>query len=162
MDNADFHVDKLVMAAPGSQGGSEVSVDVTYEPIQLGESRAVLSLSSPLGGDYTIPLFGSALAPKPQGPIQIRAGSSISIPFKNVFLQPTTFSFQTEPPAFTVKQCEAVRPKKTHHISVSYEGPPGGSKGPVTGRLVVSCPRATGTAQGIYWVYYLKGVPSEK
>ncbi|XP_073461747.1 hydrocephalus-inducing protein homolog [Aquarana catesbeiana] len=162
VDNTDFHVDKLVMAAPGSQGGSEVSMEVTYEPIQLGESRAILFISSPLGGDYTIPLFGSALAPKPQGPIQIRSGSNISIPFKNVFLQPTTFSFQTDPPAFTAKQCEAVRPKKTHHITVSYEAPPGGSKAPVAGRLVVSCPRATGTAQGIYWVYYLKGVASEK
>ncbi|XP_068116429.1 hydrocephalus-inducing protein homolog [Hyperolius riggenbachi] len=162
VDNTDFHVDKVVMAAPGSQGGSEVSLEVAYEPVQLGESRATLLISSPLGGDYTIPLFGSALAPKPQGPIQIRAGSSISIPFKNVFSQPTSFSFQTDPPAFTVKQCEAVRPKKTHHISVSYESPPGASKAPVTGRLVVSCPRATGIAQGIYWVYYLKGVASEK
>ncbi|CAI9616597.1 unnamed protein product, partial [Staurois parvus] len=162
VDNTDFHVDKLVMAAPGSQGGSEVSVEVTYEPIQLGESRAILFISSPLGGDYTIPLFGSSLAPKPQGPIQVRSGSNISIPFKNVFLQPTTFSFQTDPPAFAVKQCEAVRPKKTHQITVSYEAPPGGSKAPVAGRLVVSCPRATGTAQGIYWVYYLKGVASEK
>ncbi|XP_077145064.1 hydrocephalus-inducing protein homolog isoform X4 [Ranitomeya variabilis] len=162
VDNSDFHVDKVVMAAPGSQGGSEVSVEVTYEPVQLGESRAVLHISSPLGGEYIIPLFGSAMAPKPQGPLQIRAGSSISIPFKNVFLQPTTFSFQTDPAAFVVKPCEPVRPKKTHYISVSYEAPPGGSRAPVTGRLVVSCPRATGVAQGIYWVYYLKGVPSEK
>ncbi|CAJ0963873.1 unnamed protein product [Ranitomeya imitator] len=79
VDNSDFHVDKVVMAAPGSQGGSEVSVEVTYEPVQLGESRAVLHISSPQGGEYIIPLFGSAMAPKPQGPLQIRAGSSISI-----------------------------------------------------------------------------------
>ncbi|XP_056381388.1 hydrocephalus-inducing protein homolog isoform X2 [Hyla sarda] len=162
VDNSDFHVDKVVMAAPGSQGGSEVSVEVTYEPVQLGGSHTVLHISSPLGGEYTIPLFGSALAPKPQGPIQIRAGSSVSIPFKNVFLQPTTFSFQTDPAAFVVKPCEPVRPKKTHYISVSYEAPHGGSRTPVTGKLVVSCPRAAGSAQGIYWVYYLKGVPSEK
>ncbi|XP_069822484.1 hydrocephalus-inducing protein homolog isoform X3 [Dendropsophus ebraccatus] len=162
VDNPDFHVDKVVMAAPGSQGGSEVSLEVTYEPVQLGESRTVLHISSPLGGDYAIPLFGSAMAPKPQGPIQIRAGSNVSIPFKNVFLQPTTFSFQTDPAAFVVKPSEPVRPKKTHYISVSYEAPPGGSRTPVTGRLVVSCPRATGVAQGIYWVYYLKGVPSDK
>ncbi|KAG8562376.1 hypothetical protein GDO81_015657 [Engystomops pustulosus] len=162
VDNSDFHVDKVVMAAPGSQGGSEVSVEVTYEPVQLGESRTVLHISSPLGGEYTIPLFGSAMAPKPQGPIQIRAGSSVSIPFKNVFLQPTTFSFQTDPAVFVVKPSESVRSKKTHYISVSYEAPHGGSRTPVTGRLVVSCPRATGIAQGIFWVYYLKGVPSEK
>eukprot|EP00079_Xenopus_tropicalis_P024447 XP_012817094.1 PREDICTED: hydrocephalus-inducing protein homolog isoform X1 [Xenopus tropicalis] len=162
VDNSDFHVEKLVTAAPGSQGGSEVSVDVTYEPVQLGESRAVLLISSPVGGEYTIPLFGSSLSPKPQGPIQIRSGSSITIPFKNVFLQTTAFTFQADPPAFTVKPCEPVRPKKTHYISVSYEAPNPGSKVPVTGKLVISCPRATGIAQGIYWVYYLKGVVSEK
>lgn len=150
------------MAAPGSQGGSEVSLEVTYEPIQLGESCTVLHIFSPIGGEYTIPLFGSAMAPKPQGPIQIRAGSSVSIPFKNVFLQPTTFSFQTDHAAFVVKPCEPVRSKKTHYISVSYEAPHVGSRTPQTGRLVVSCPRATGIAQGIYWVYYLKGIPSDK
>ncbi|OCT82470.1 hypothetical protein XELAEV_18025000mg [Xenopus laevis] len=162
VDNSDFHVEKLVTAAPGSQGGSEVSVEVTYEPVQLGESRAVLLISSPLGGEYTIPLFGSSLSPKPQGPIQIRSGASITIPFKNVFQQTTAFTFQTDPPAFTVKPCEPVRPKKTHYISVSYDAAHPGSKVPVTGKLVISCPRATGIAQGIYWVYYLKGVVSEK
>ncbi|KAM8946018.1 LOW QUALITY PROTEIN: hydrocephalus-inducing protein homolog [Pelodytes ibericus] len=162
VDHSDFHVDRTVMAAPGSQGGSEVSVEVTYEPIQLGETRAVLLLSSPLGGEYTIPLFGSALSPKPQGPLPIRAGSSISIPFKNVFLQTTSFTFQTDPPAFSVKPSENVRPKKTHNISVVFEAPHSGSKVPVTGKLVVSCPRATGAAQGICWVYYLKGLGSDK
>ncbi|KAG8437289.1 hypothetical protein GDO86_008117 [Hymenochirus boettgeri] len=158
VDNSDFHVEKLVTAAPGSQGGSEVTIEVTYEPVQLGESLAVLLISSPLGGEYTVPLFGSALAPKPQGPIQIRSGSTISIPFKNIFLQTTAFTFQTDPPAFTVKPCEPIRPKKTHYISLSYEAPSSGSKTPITGKLVISCPRATGVAQGIHWVYYLKGV----
>ncbi|KAM4614098.1 hydrocephalus-inducing protein homolog [Discoglossus pictus] len=162
IDNPDFHVEKMVVAAPGSQGGSEVSLDVTYEPIQLGESKAVLHISSPLGGEYKIPLFGSALEPKPQGPIQIRSGSNVTIPFKNVFLQTTAFTFQADNPAFTVKPCEPIRSKKTHHISVSFEAQHGGSKVPVTGKLIVSCPRATGIAQGIYWVYYLKGVVSEK
>ncbi|XP_066439738.1 hydrocephalus-inducing protein homolog isoform X2 [Eleutherodactylus coqui] len=162
VDNSDFYVDKMVMAAPGSQGGSEVSVEVTFEPVQLGESRAVLHISSPLGGEYTVPVFGSAMPPKPQGPLQIRAGSSISIPFKNIFLQTTTFSFQTDPAVFVVKPSDPVRSKKTHHISVSYEAPRGDRKNPVTGRLVVSCPRAAGVAQGIYWVYYLKGVLPDK
>ncbi|XP_009959663.1 PREDICTED: hydrocephalus-inducing protein-like, partial [Leptosomus discolor] len=81
----DFQTEKTVTMAPASPGGSEVSVEVTYEPCQLGESRATLKLSSPLGEDYSIPLFGLALPPKPQGPFPIKAGSTTSIPFKNIF-----------------------------------------------------------------------------
>ncbi|XP_069073573.1 hydrocephalus-inducing protein homolog [Pleurodeles waltl] len=163
-DNSDFHVEKVINAAPGSQGGTEVNVEVTYEPIQLGESRAVLSISSPVGGEYTIPLIGTAVAPKPMGPIVIRAGSasSTTIPFKNVFPQTTVFSFQVDNPAFSVKPSESIRSKKVHYIPVSFEGNLSGSKAPVTGKLTISCPRATGVGQGIYWVVYLKGVTPEK
>ncbi|XP_078527074.1 hydrocephalus-inducing protein homolog isoform X2 [Lissotriton helveticus] len=163
-DNSDFHVEKVINAAPGSQGGTEVNVEVTYEPIQLGESRAVLSISSPTGGEYTIPLIGTAVAPKPLGPIVIRAGSasSTTIPFKNVFPQTTIFSFHVDNPAFGVKHSESIRSRKVHYIPVSFEGNPSGSKAPVTGKLTISCPRATGVGQGIYWVVYLKGVTPEK
>ncbi|XP_069510876.1 hydrocephalus-inducing protein homolog [Ambystoma mexicanum] len=164
IDNSDFHVEKVINAAPGSQGGTEVNVEVTYEPIQLGESRANLLISSPTGGEYTIPLIGSALPPKPQGPFVIRTGSasSTTIPFKNVFLQTTVFSFNVDNPAFNVKPNENIRSKKVHNIQVSFDGNHSGSKAPVTGKLTVSCPRATGVGQGIYWIFYLKGVTPEK
>ena len=66
MDNSDFHVDKTVAAAPGSSSGTEVAVEVTYEPSRIGESRGQLTVSSAVGGDYTFPLFGTCITPKPQ------------------------------------------------------------------------------------------------
>ncbi|NXU58594.1 HYDIN protein, partial [Turnix velox] len=153
-DCADFLTEKTMSVAPASPGGSEVSVDVTYEPCQLGKARARLQLSSPLGCEYTIPLFGLALPPKPQGPFAIKAGGTTTVPFKNIFLQPTAFQYTVENPAFTVRAPENLRPKKTAFITVSFEGGPL----PVTSRMVVSCPQRA----GISWVYYLRGLPSHK
>ncbi|XP_033896012.3 hydrocephalus-inducing protein-like [Acipenser ruthenus] len=158
IDSPDFHLEKTISAAPGSQGGTEVSVEVIFEPSQLGETRGVLSISSPVGGDYAIPLYGTCGPPKAQGPFPIRTGSSASIPFKNIFLQTTAFSFQVDNPAFTVKPLETVRSKKTHSVLVSFEGNPTSAKTPVSGKMTVSCPRSEGTGQSISWVYYLKGV----
>ena len=66
MDNTDFHVDKTVVAAPGSSSGTEVAMEVNYEPSHIGESRALLTVASPIGGEYTFPLFGTCIPPKPQ------------------------------------------------------------------------------------------------
>ncbi|XP_007442458.1 hydrocephalus-inducing protein homolog, partial [Python bivittatus] len=63
VDCPDFHVDKVVNAPAGSQAGTEVSVEVTFEPCQLGESRGTLLLSSAAGGDYAVPLSGTSLPP---------------------------------------------------------------------------------------------------
>ncbi|XP_075367152.1 hydrocephalus-inducing protein homolog [Mycteria americana] len=156
---ADFQTEKNISVTSASPGGSEVSVEVTYEPCQLGEARATLQLSSPLGGEYSIPLFGLALPPKPQGPFTIKAGSTTSIPFKNVFLQPMTFQYTVEHPAFAVRGPESLRSKKTTFITVSFEGSPA----PVTSKMVVSCPRAAGGGcAGVSWVYYLRGLPPHK
>ncbi|KAL8194575.1 UNVERIFIED_CONTAM: hypothetical protein K2H54_025175 [Gekko kuhli] len=162
IDSPDFHADKVINAAAGSQTGTEVHVEVTFEPCQLGETRGTLVLSSTTGGDYVIPLFGTSVPPKPQGPFQIRAGSSTTIIFKNVFLQPMSFTYAVENPAFTVKAPENIRSKKTATIIVSFDGHPSSTKAPVTSKLVVSCPRVTGVGSGISWVYYLKGILPEK
>ncbi|XP_076989079.1 hydrocephalus-inducing protein homolog isoform X4 [Tamandua tetradactyla] len=157
-DCPDFHTEKVISAAPGAQGGTEVSVEVVFEPSHLGETRGLLTLSSLMGGEYTIPLFGMALPPKPQGPFQIRAGYSIIIPFKNVFYHAVAFSFIVENPAFTVRAADSVRPKKINNITVYFEGNPSGSKTPITSKLIVSCPPGEGSETGIKWIYYLKGI----
>ncbi|XP_042303381.1 LOW QUALITY PROTEIN: hydrocephalus-inducing protein homolog [Sceloporus undulatus] len=162
MDCPDFHVDKVIIAPPGSQAGTEISVEVTFEPCQLGESRGTLFLSSAVGGDYTIPLCGTCVPPKPQGPIQIKAGTSTTIPFKNVFMQSMSFTYLVENPAFTIKATETIRSKKSAAILVSFDGNLSGRKAAVTSKLVVSCPRAAGMASGVSWVYYLKGIFPEK
>ncbi|XP_039769505.1 hydrocephalus-inducing protein homolog isoform X2 [Ornithorhynchus anatinus] len=162
LDSADFHTDKLVNAAPGSQGGTEVSLEVIFEPSQLGECRSTLTLTSPTGGEYIIPLIGTALPPKPQGPFQIRMGFSTTISFKNIFHHTTAFSFHVENPAFSIKAPDSLRSKKTSNVLISFEGNPSGSKAPITSKLVVSCPHASGTEAGIKWIYYLRGITPEK
>nr|XP_025867468.1 hydrocephalus-inducing protein homolog [Vulpes vulpes] len=157
-DCQDFHMEKVIAAAPGAQGGTEVSVEVYFEPSHLGETKGILMLSSITGGEYTIPLFGVALPPKPQGPFLIRAGYNIVIPFKNIFYQTVNFSFMVENPAFSVRAVDSVRPKKINNITVYFEGNPSGSKTPITSKLIVSCPPSEGNETGIKWVYYLKGI----
>ncbi|KAJ0029583.1 hypothetical protein NQD34_004580, partial [Periophthalmus magnuspinnatus] len=93
-DCPDFLVDKSVTAVAGFQAVSEASVKVCFEPHQLGDVRAQLTLSSPAGGEYIFPLHGVCQAPKPQGPFSISVGRTLTIPFKNVFLQNTAFSYQ--------------------------------------------------------------------
>ncbi|XP_073081517.1 hydrocephalus-inducing protein homolog [Manis javanica] len=157
-DCPDFHTEKAINAAPGAQGGTEVSVEVYFEPSHLGETKGILILSSLSGGEYLIPLFGMALPPKPQGPLLIRAGHSIIIPFKNVFSHTATFSFTVENPAFSVRAVDSVRPKKINNITVHFEGNPSGSKTPITSKLIVACPPGQGSETAIKWVYYLKGI----
>ncbi|XP_037371987.1 hydrocephalus-inducing protein homolog isoform X2 [Talpa occidentalis] len=157
-DCPDFHTEKVITAAPGVQGGTEVSVEVYFEPSRLGETKGLLILSSYIGGEYIIPLFGMALPPKPQGPFLIRAGYSIIIPFKNVFYQTVNFSIFVESPAFTIRATDSVRAKKINNITVYFEGNPSGSKVPITTKLIVACPPMENCETGVQWVYYLKGI----
>ncbi|XP_051727085.1 hydrocephalus-inducing protein homolog [Ctenopharyngodon idella] len=165
-DNPNFTVEKNIKVAAGNQTGTDVSVVVHFEPCQVGDIQSKLTISSDFGGEYVFPLYGTCTPPKPQGPLIISLGSSVSISFKNVFQQTTTFSFQVDNPAFTVKGAETISPQKTQHIQVTFDGPPTGSRGPCHGKLTISCPRIEGHGQGIFWVYYLKGycpeLPSEK
>ncbi|XP_070194710.1 hydrocephalus-inducing protein homolog isoform X4 [Littorina saxatilis] len=159
VDSADFHVDKTVAAAPGSTGGTEVALEVTFEPSKLGEQRGMLTVISPVGGEYVFPLFGTCLPPKPQGPFIVKAGGTTSIVFRNVFSSTTTFTFQVDNPLFNLpKQVETIRTKKDHRIVVGFDGNDSGSKAAVMGRLVVSCARSAGGSASVQWVYYLKGV----
>ena len=162
MDNPDFHVDKTIAAAPGSNAGTEVAVEVTYEPSRIGESRSTLTITSPIGGDYTFPLFGSAIAPKPQGPFTVKAGSTTSISFRNVFLSTTAFTFHVDNPLFHVaKSGESIRSRKDHRVVVGFDGNDSSSKAAVMGKLVVSCAKSAGGMTNAQWVYYLKGVTPE-
>ena len=113
VDNTDFHVDKSVTAS-----GTEVLVDVTFEPSHLGDSQATLFLTSSSGGDYTIPLVGHCLPPRPEGPFTIKAGQTINIPFKNVFPQTMQYTYSVNSPVFSVKALETVKARKTCNMQV--------------------------------------------
>ncbi|XP_068458365.1 hydrocephalus-inducing protein homolog isoform X2 [Clinocottus analis] len=155
-DCSDFTVSK---AKP--QVGSELSMEVSFEPHQLGEVTGQLSVSSANGGDYIFPLNGICLPPKAQGPLSIRAGRNVSIPFKNVLLQATTFSYKVDNPCFTVKEMDTINSKKTQHILVSLEAPSGGSPGPWFGKLTISNQRSEVHSKSYSWVYYLRGHRSD-
>ncbi|KAJ3287536.1 hypothetical protein HK104_008544 [Borealophlyctis nickersoniae] len=127
VDSPDFTVEKSVVAASAPTGGTELTIDVTYEPSKLGDTRTQLLVSSPAGGDYICPLYGHCIAPRPQGPILIKPGSSASVPFKNVFSGTATFHFNVDNPAFQVKAAETIGAKKTVSISIGYKQTPGGS-----------------------------------
>ncbi|XP_072403680.1 hydrocephalus-inducing protein homolog [Chiloscyllium punctatum] len=161
VDSPEFFVEKSITVPPASPGGSEVGVEVIYEPLRLGETRAILNVNSPVGGEYNIPLLGMCLAAKPQGPFSVRAGTSATIPFRNIFPQTTTYSFQVDNPAFSCKPTETLRGKKTHVVVVSFEAT-NVSKSPVTGKLIISCPSSAGSGAVMSWIYYLKGVTPEK
>lgn len=105
----------LTVASAGSSG-TEATVEVTFEPSHLGDTKGNLSITSQTGGDYTIPLIGHCLVPKPQGPYSIKNGLNITIPFKNVFTQPTHFTFTVDNPVFSVKATELLKPKKVCNI----------------------------------------------
>ncbi|XP_047205151.1 hydrocephalus-inducing protein homolog isoform X6 [Girardinichthys multiradiatus] len=156
-DCPDFTVDKSVSASPGFPSGSEVRVEVRFEPHQLGEVKGQLSLTSETGGEYIFPLHGVCILPRPQGPFRITAGGSVTIPFKNVFCQTTTFSLQVDNPCFTVKAVNSIPSKKTQNILVSFEAPTGGPPGPWFGKMTICSQHSEDHCKPCSWVYYLKG-----
>lgn len=101
-----------------------------------------------------------------QGPFTVKAGSTTSLTFRNVFTQATTFQFYVDNPLFHIsKPSESIRAHKEHKIAVTFDGSSdSASKAPVAGRLVVSCARSAAAATArpappnIQWIYYLKGV----
>ncbi|XP_015258081.1 PREDICTED: hydrocephalus-inducing protein homolog [Cyprinodon variegatus] len=157
-DCPDFSVDSAVHASPGFPFGSEVMVEVRFEPHQFGEVRGQLSLASEDGGEYVFPLCGVCVLPRPQGPFSIMAGGSITIPFKNVFLKTTTFYLKVDNPCFSVKEVDSIPSKKRKNILVSFEAPPGGA-GQLSwsGKLTVSSQCSEGHSEQCSWVFYLQG-----
>ncbi|RMZ93720.1 hydrocephalus-inducing -like [Brachionus plicatilis] len=160
VSSADFKVDKSVAAVSSTvPSGIEVSFDVTYEPTNLRDCKATLTLTSPIGGEYVIPLCGTCLPPKPQGPFTIKSGTTRPIEFKNVFSSPLNFSFAIDNPLFHVaKQNELIKPHQTHKIMVGFDGNDGPGKADVMAKLVVTAPKSAGVTNNIQWVFYLKGV----
>ncbi|KAL8620396.1 hypothetical protein ACOMHN_058730 [Nucella lapillus] len=159
VDSADFQVDKGVTVTPPTTGSCiEATVDVTFEPSRLGEQTTALTISSPVGGDYVVPLVALCTPPTPQGPIPVKLGGTAAISFRNVFLSTVTFQLQVDNPHFQLqKDTETIRAKKDQRIIVQLNGSKD-FKGRISGRLVVSCQSPTDETSTIQWVYYLKGI----
>lgn len=58
--------------------GSEVSVDITYEPTAIGDVRSELVLSASDGQTHRCLLHGHCEPPRPQGPFTIKNGGAFA------------------------------------------------------------------------------------
>lgn len=158
----DFYVDKSITVA----ANTEASLDVTFEPTRLGDTQGVLVISSNTGGEYSIPLIGHCLPPKPQGPFVIKPGHSLNIPFKNIFSHFAQFKFSIDNPAFTVKAGDTIKPGKSYNVNVSFDGKQNESGMVRVGKLTVTHLPSKGKTKSqseVSWVYYLRGaVPEAK
>lgn len=158
----DFSAERSIVVASSGVVGTEASVEVTFEPSHLGDTQAILTISSNAGGEYSIPLCGHCLPPRPQGPFVIKPGHSINIPFKNVFPNLTQFKFSVDNVAFTVKHGDTIKPGKTYNINVAYDGKQGDGGVVRVGKLTVTNVLGKGKAvikaqSEISWFYYLRG-----
>jgi len=64
----EFKAEPAQVQAPPADSfkGTEVSVNIKFEPFTIGESRGILKLTSPEGMEYTCLLYGKSTAPQPQ------------------------------------------------------------------------------------------------
>jgi hydrocephalus-inducing protein len=164
-----FTVAKVVEVEADSGGGVSAAVEVEFEPSQMGVMKDTLVLSSPDGGEYRCVLAGECTAPLPQGPIEVAAGGSAAIKFKNVLAKSHKFQLCiADSEAFSVSPTEQdIAPKAEATFTVKYDGsapaeaPKSPSHRPVAGKLLVKCmgedAAATGTAPT--WTFYLAGKP---
>eukprot|EP01017_Pseudomicrothorax_dubius_P033312 TRINITY_DN4457_c0_g1_i4.p1 TRINITY_DN4457_c0_g1~~TRINITY_DN4457_c0_g1_i4.p1 ORF type:complete len:230 (-),score=61.18 TRINITY_DN4457_c0_g1_i4:110-760(-) len=147
----DFVPETVTINAPAadSYDGTELSVNIRYEPSSLGESRAVLTVSSPEGGEYICTLAGISSAPQPKGPFKIGAKSP-PIEFTNPFFEAAEFVIRIDNPCFTasVKSPVKIDGKKKLPITLTYKATQGF---PNTGRLIIS------TGDLPPWIFYLQG-----
>lgn len=69
IDSSDWLCERVVTASAATGGvGTETFLDVVYEPTKFGQHEGTLIISSQTGGEYIVPLKGTCLKPKPQGP----------------------------------------------------------------------------------------------
>eukprot|EP00929_Paragymnodinium_shiwhaense_P007666 TRINITY_DN111574_c0_g1_i1.p1 TRINITY_DN111574_c0_g1~~TRINITY_DN111574_c0_g1_i1.p1 ORF type:complete len:5027 (+),score=1455.52 TRINITY_DN111574_c0_g1_i1:94-15081(+) len=146
----DFIVEaSTVNAAAADSNGTEVAIEVRYQPSSLGECRAMLVVTGAGGGEYKALITGFAQPPQPQGPFVVYNGKGATpIEFRNPFSVATDFSMQVDNPAFVVPaRTVRVDPQKSQPIQVTFKADKA-----MGGRLIVSCPGASTP-----WIFFLKG-----
>jgi len=151
-----FNLDTKSVSAPAATTweGAPAEINVIFEPEQVGKVTDTLTLSSPNGGIFRCTLIGECTAPTPQGPFELKKGSSVQIPFKNVFNEKQAFDFSIDTPSlFSVSPAQAdLAPKSSTTINVTFTGTEDGTS--ATGRLLVT-PRGNTTLPP--WIFYLSG-----
>ena len=99
----DFTIDNPVVKATPAESfeGTDYTINIRFEPSSLIESRAMLTVSSSEGGEYTCLLIGQSSAPQPKGPHKVGGAKPPPIEFKNPFFETLDFNVRTDNPSFT-------------------------------------------------------------
>ena len=149
----DFKAEVVTIPAPIAESyhGVDLSVNIRYEPITIGDSRGILKLTSPEGLEYTCLLYGHSSAPQPQGPIKCPVGAKpVGIDFKNPLNEKVEFicTFDNTNFSLASKAAGPLDPGKVTNLQIKYDAKP---DLPTTGRMLV-------TTKGLPpWIYYLQG-----
>eukprot|EP01041_Mallomonas_annulata_P003640 gene3640-7257_t len=138
--------------------GMEVKLPVSFEPTEIGETRDILTVSSPEGGEYLCEVIASCTAPLPQGPFNFTEGVSVDIPYRNCFNTNCKWLFSVDSPHFRLPVAFAVINAKTKgNCNVVFEptaealSAPGGI---ISAKLFIRCEPKTDIPP---WVFYLRG-----
>ncbi|XP_029155411.1 hydrocephalus-inducing protein homolog [Nylanderia fulva] len=141
------------------------SFDVVYEPYDIDNVSAILTVTSEIAGEFIFPLVGTYSLPKPQGPYTVTLKAPILIPFKNIFRETKFFELILDnPEAFaTTTSLEEIKQKQTINIVVRLKDVSNENKRkvendsyPITGKLSIYC--TDPKISHINWTYYLKSV----
>ncbi len=134
---ADFIPDVQTITVPAatSYEGIDQEIGIKFEPSTLGESRGILVITSPEGGEYQCLLIGTASPAVPKGPIKI-GPKSVSVEFKNPFFEPAQFTIRLDNPCFTTtaKTITPADAKKVINVPITFKPVPGYLP---TGRLII-------------------------
>ncbi|KAK5646871.1 hypothetical protein RI129_005335 [Pyrocoelia pectoralis] len=134
---------------------------IRFEPYEIGSTKSSLILQSPVMGTYLFSLSGTCELPKPQGPYFIVPGNSITLTFKNPFMDTTDFRFVAEPAIFSVKnETLTVKARSEAKIAISLVPMKNleiliDRKYSIAGKLTI-CPIEEHLTH-IKWIYYLQG-----
>lgn len=139
-------------------------MEVRFEPSRLGTLTDTLTIVHPDGGEFICNLVGVGAEPGRHGPIAIKAGGNVSVPFKNVLSASVEFVASCTPASmFTVgKPKETIGARKPAAFGVSFKPVEGAAAAgeDVRGQLtiVANAPESvTGSDAPLRWVYYLRG-----
>lgn len=133
--------------------GTEVTVDMLYEPSTVGDDRQTIEIVSQTAGVYIFPIVGTCLPPRRQGPFAVRTNQTTPITFKNVFNEAMTINVSTDSPCFVVsKTTETIPPKKVISIGVQHRWDEE-RRDAYASKLTIS---GVHKGETISWIYYLK------
>ena len=146
-----FKVEVPNIPAPiADSNGANLALNIRFEPNIIGESRAIVKLTSPENLEYSWMLYGHSSAPQPQGPYKVPAGKPVGLEFKNPLVEKAQFIVTFDNPSFSLaaKLPDSLDPGKPVQLQVKYDVD---ASRPTTGRMIIS-------TKGIPpWIYYLQG-----